>query len=177
MKSSYLQDSIAISDFFQAVSLMIRPETIVEIGILDGFSLTNLTKNAPNSKVLVYDLFDDFNGNSANLDNIKPKFPLATIRKGDFYKVSSELDDSSIDILHIDIGNDGDVYEFALTNYINKLTPKGVMLLEGGSKKRDEVEWMLRYNKKRIQPLIKKFKNKFKILNIGEFPSLTIVAK
>jgi len=39
------------------------------------------------------------------------------------------------------------------------------------------VEWMNKYNKSKIQPIIKKYENNFRIKNIGIFPSLTIITK
>ena len=47
------------------------------------------------------------------------------------------------------------------------------MIMEGGSEQRDNVEWMIKYNKPQIQPVIKKYG-----LNvIGTFPSITIIKK
>jgi len=177
MKSSYSQCLINIAHFFQALSLATNPQKIVEIGVLEGFSLMNLTKHTTCNDIQIYDLFEDFKGNHANLEKTKQNFPNATINKGDFYKIINNFTNYSIDILHIDIANDGDVYEFALTNYMKKLSHKGVMLLEGGSKERDNIEWMKKYNKRKINPVIKTFQNKYNILNIGGFPSLTVATK
>ena len=91
-----------------------------------------------------------------------------SIEYGDFYKLHDTL--KEIDILHIDIANNGDVYEFAINNYLPKLSKNGVIILEGGSEERDNVEWMIKYNKPKIQPIVKKYNMKV----IGTFPSITL---
>ena len=47
------------------------------------------------------------------------------------------------------------------------------MILEGGSEERDNINWMIKYNKTKIQPIIKK--NNIKV--IGSFPSITLFKK
>lgn len=100
-----------------------------------------------------------------------------SINYGDYYKEYKNIEDNSIDIIHIDIANNGDVIEFAFENYINKLTKNGIFIFEGGSKERDEIEWMNKYNKKKINPIFEKYKKDFLITTIGNIPSLTIVKK
>ena len=82
---------------------------------------------------------------------------------------------SSIDILHIDIANTGDTYEFAIQNYLPKV--RGVMVLEGGSEERDNIEWMVKYDKPKIQPVLKKYNNDVIITVLEDFPSLTLIKK
>ena len=77
--------------------------------------------------------------------------------------------------MHIDIANNGEVFEFALTKYITKIKKDGIIILEGGSKERDEIGWMNKYNKPKITPILNKYKDDFKIKIIGTLPSLTII--
>lgn len=51
------------------------------------------------------------------------------------------------------------------------------MLLEGGSEERDNVEWMVKYNKRKINPYLKSISDKYDITIIDRFPSLTIINK
>ena len=44
-----------------------------------------------------------------------------SINYGDFYKLYKNIDNNFQDIIHIDIANNGDVYEYAIKNYMNKL--------------------------------------------------------
>ena len=126
------------------------------------------------------EVFDEFNGNSANKDKLDKYFSdykNVSILYGDYYKEYKNIENNSIDIIHIDIANNGHVIEFAFENYLNKLSKNGVLIFEGGSKERDEVDWMNKYNKKRINPIFEKYKKDYLITIIGEFPSLTIVKK
>ena len=124
--------------------------------------------------ICAYDIFDKFNGNHAKkneLVSIFKKYNNVTINYGDFYEVHNIISD--VDIIHIDIANNGDVFEYAINNYLPKLSENGIMIMEGGSVERDNIEWMIKYNKPKIQPVIKKYG-----LNVvGTFPSMTIIKK
>jgi predicted O-methyltransferase YrrM len=174
MNTSY-NNNITYGDLIEGMTHSVSPKNIVEIGILEGYSLEHFAKgSAKNTVIKAYDIFDEFNGNHANKDvliNKFNKYPNITINYGDFYKLHEELD--LCDIIHIDIANNGDVFEYAIKNYLPKLSEKGVMILEGGSEERDNIGWMTKYNKPKIQPIIKKYNLKV----LGRFPSITIVRK
>jgi len=55
------------------------------------------------------------------------------------------------------------------------LSKKGVLILEGGSEKRDNVEWMSKYNKSKIKPVLEKYKTKYSVTTLGDYPSITII--
>ena len=80
-----------------------------------------------------------------------------------------------VDMIHIDIANNGDTYEDAIKHYLPKLSPTGIMILEGGSAQRDEVEWMVKYNKPQIYPILQKYSQIYNIKTIGSFPSITLI--
>lgn len=169
------------NNIFKAITFSQNPSKIVEFGILKGYSLDAFIQGSNEScKIEAFDIFDDFNGNSANYEDTINKYklyPNVKIKKGDFYKEYKNIDDNSIDILHIDIANDGDTYKFCLENYYNKIVDNGLIILEGGSKARDNVEWMLKYNKMSIKEYVNSLKGKYKILIIDDFPSVTIIKK
>jgi predicted O-methyltransferase YrrM len=180
MKSSY-NNNISYGELLSGIVFSIQPKTIIEFGILEGYSLKTFVDNT-NSTVNInaYDIFDEFNGNSANKEKLKKTFssyPNVTIDYGDFYKKHEEIKDNSIDLLHIDIANNGDVLKFALKHYINKLSENGILIFEGGSVARDNVEWMIKYNKQPINPIINQNKNYYNIKTIGYVPSITIIKK
>ena len=79
----------------------------------------------------------------------------------------------NFDLVHIDISNDGDIYEFAIKNYF-PITNKA-LVLEGGSEERDSVDWMSKYNKRKINPYLQKISTSYSIETINKFPSLTII--
>jgi len=76
MKSSYSECLINVAHYFQSISLALKPKRIVEIGVLEGFSLENLTKHITCDDVQIYDLFgntESFLGNYADLEKTKQK--------------------------------------------------------------------------------------------------------
>jgi predicted O-methyltransferase YrrM len=178
--SSYATKSLAYDDIFKLLMWMIKPKCIVEFGILHGYSLKCFANNTDAStKITAYDIFEKFNGNSAKRDIYASfsSYPNVSIQEGDFYKMVSSLEDASVDILHIDIANDGAVYEFAVDNYMTKLSTGGVMILEGGSEERDHVEWMIKYSKKSIRDTLKVLHSKYDVYTMTGFPSMTIIKK
>ena len=99
------------------------------------------------------------------------------IAKGDFFNTHKLLADNSVDLINIDIAMDGDYYKFFFANYLSKLTKTGIALLEGGSKSRDQVHWMKRYNRKSIRSTLSKKRKDFDFFVIEPFPSLTIIRR
>lgn len=177
-KSSYIGEKF--SKVLKSICLVKNPKKIVEFGILDGYSLDCfLEATDPSCIIEAYDIFDEFPYSSANYDRIKKKYEhsRASILRGDIFKSSDLFDDLSVDIFHVDVANNGEVYEYCITNLLPKMKNDGVMLLEGGSESRDNVEWMVKYNKPKIREILYKYSDSLKIKVFNEFPSLTIVQK
>ena len=172
MNTSY-NNNITYGELIEGITYCINPKSIIEIGILEGYSLEHFVKSSKSDTIIkAYDIFEEFNGNHAIKNKLVEqfiKYPNVNIDYGDFYRLHDEL--GSCDIIHIDIANNGDVFEYAIQNYLPKLSEKGIMILEGGSEERDNVEWMTKYNKPKIQPVIKKYNLKV----LGTFPSITII--
>lgn len=176
IKSSYKKNNY--DKIFQSICFSLNPKKIVEFGILEGYSLDCFIKYGENSFIEANDLFEDFPYNSANFDFIKNKYIEnlnVSINKRNFYKSVNCYEDNSIDILHIDIANTGEVFEFSIQNYLPKV--RGIMILEGGSEERDNIEWMIKYNKPKIQPILEKYSNCVKIMVLDDFPSITLIKK
>jgi len=178
MRSSYFNNDINYGDLITASLFNKNPKLIVEFGILDGFSLKIFANLFPDAKILAFDIFDEFVGNSAKkeiTDEFK-EYANVEILYGDFYKKYKELAD--IDILHVDIANNGDVLKFIIENYLPLITKNGIILMEGGSTDRDNIEWMIKYNKPKINPIIQNFNRvDLNIKVIGKFPSITLISK
>lgn len=175
MTSSY-KNNLNYGDLLESITFIQNPKSILEIGILDGFSLKCFADNSDNAKIDAYDIFDEFNGNHANKEKLIEKFKEynnVTIQYGNFYELY-KLEDK-YDIIHIDIANNGDVYEFTINHYLPKLNTNGILILEGGSEQRDNVEWMIKYNKPKIEPVLEKYNNEINIKTIGEIPSITLI--
>jgi predicted O-methyltransferase YrrM len=178
MKSSYTKHNFDL--VFKTICAITNPKKIVEFGILDGYSLKAFIDSSKSDCIIeAYDLFDEFPYNAADWDVINEKYSSDNVHicKADFYKGVELFSDNSIDIMHIDIANDGDVYEFAIENYMKKISDGGVMVFEGGSTERDEYDWMDKYNKRKISPYVETIKNKYEVTVIENFPSLTIIKK
>jgi hypothetical protein len=176
IKSSYKKNNY--DKIFQSICFSLNPQKIVEYGILEGYSLDSFVKYGKNALIEANDLFDDFPYNSADYDFIRNKFiknSNVSIYKRNFYESVNFYEDNSIDIFHVDIANTGDVFEFAIQNYLPKV--RGLMILEGGSEERDNVDWMIRYRKPKIQPVLKKYSNDAKITIMEDFPSITLIRK
>lgn len=180
MNSSY-NSKINFGDIISSITFLKNPKKIVECGILEGYSLDKFILNSDtDTQIDAYDIFDKFHGNHAIKDKIIKQFSPhknVNIEYGDFYNVFKLHENKSIDILHIDIANNGDVYEFMFQNYVDKLKDDGIILMEGGSEERDNIEWMIKYNKYKIKPVLKKYSENYDIKTIGKIPSITIIKK
>jgi predicted O-methyltransferase YrrM len=179
MASSYAHPIVTYNDIFKMITWLNPPTTVVEIGILNGYSLRSFAESCPSTtQIYGYDIFEKFNGNSASRDIIDKfiEYPNVHIAEGDFYELYKTYPNKSIDLLHIDIANDGSVYEFALEHYMSKLTDRGVLILEGGSQERDAVAWMKKYNKVPIYDTLIKYKSIYNIHTITAFPSITFIS-
>lgn len=181
MRSSYL-NNLDYSDLIKSTLYFTKPKNIIEYGILDGYSLKVFSDYSVNNNCVVkaYDIFEEFNGNHANQKEMEQKFcgyQNVKVDYGNFFTGHINLKDNSIDLIHVDIANDGKILQFTLDYYMPKITRNGVILFEGGSIERDEVEWMDKYSKDKIDPVIQSNKQKFVIETFGKFPSLTIIKK
>jgi predicted O-methyltransferase YrrM len=177
-RSSYTNEKF--SKVLRAICLVKNPTKIVEFGILDGYSLDCFIESTgENCQIDAYDLFEEFPYNSSEFNSINQKYKESrvSIMKGDLFFSGNELLDNSIDIIHVDIANDGDVYEYCIDNLIKKLKKDGVLILEGGSEERDNIEWMVKFNKRKIREVLYKYSDEYKIKVFNEFPSLTLISK
>ena len=172
MRSSY-NNNVDFGTLLEGITTVVRPTSILEIGILEGFSLDCFRRAShKDTRIQAFDIFEDFNGNHADKESLEERFspyPNVSIEYGDFYKLHKVVDE--VDIIHIDVANNGDVFEYAMKHYLPKLSSKGVMILEGGSKERDSVEWMAKYEKPKIHPVVEEYGLKV----LGILPSITIV--
>lgn len=176
IKSSYTK--YHYNKVFQSICFSINPSKIVEFGILEGYSLDCFINYSQNCDIEANDLFDDFPYNAADYNSIANKYQKksnVSIYKRDFYKSVDLYEDNSIDILHIDIANNGETFDFAIQNYLPKV--RGIMIMEGGSEERDMVEWMVKYDKPKIRPILQKYSDSVRIEVLEDFPSITLIRK
>jgi predicted O-methyltransferase YrrM len=158
MRSSYAQNNLG--ELIRTYVLGTRPNRhIVELGVLDGYSTLNIAQGLKElhelygqySKVDAYDLFDDYqfkHGSQAEVEKMIAEFGLsdyAQVIKGDAWKVADIYANKSIEFLHVDISNTGETLRRVMEVWHPKMADKGMLLFEGGSMERDNVEWMVRY--------------------------------
>jgi predicted O-methyltransferase YrrM len=191
LRSSYKKNKIGRT--LAVMTLGKKPRIIVECGILDGYSLYHLAKATKSNSealyfrghVIAYDLFDEYefkHGNAVDVHNMLKHEGVSdyvTILQGDAYKVHENYNDGEIDLLHVDISNDGDTFLKMFELWSPKISQFGRIVFEGGSDARDSVEWMKKYNKTPIRPAIHKLAGKkgWQIMVIKDWPSLTLIER
>lgn len=154
IESSYQQSGMG-KVLYDAV-IEIGAHKIIDFGILNGYSTVCMAMAARETggKVYAYDLFDGYQFSAPDTSKLQENFSrynvehLIELKKVNFYEWLNNIE--YFDILHLDISNDGDI--------IYKLHEAtkggdGKVFFEGGSKARDECDWMLKYNKKPISDL------------------------
>ena len=168
--SSYTPNNIG--EIIYKVVRELKPKKIIDFGLLYGYSticLAQAVRDNGFGKVIGYDLFEDYKYKKSikpiveynlqyyNLDQY------VTLVKKDFNQWLRE--DEDFDLLHLDISNTGEI--------INKLYdkhPDKALIFEGGIEKRDQVEWMVKYNFPSINSI--KSKTNYKIIT-PSFPGLS----
>lgn len=192
MRSSYSENGY--DKVFTALVEGFKPRLIVELGVLDGYSLIamaeGLKRNSEHGHGVgfldAYDLFSDYpykHGNKEEIEKMVSDLELGNYVKlswGDAYAVDHKYSNNSINMLHVDISNTGDTIHKIMELWDSKIDTGGMVIFEGGTDERDAVDWMKKYN----MPSIKKAIESDKILNTKyvyatylKFPGLTTCLK
>jgi hypothetical protein len=177
-KSSY--EEYDYGSVFYGLIRAIKPLLVVELGTKAGYSafyIAKALKENGKGKIHCYDLWEKYQYNSTPIkeaeDNLKEfiKEGIITLNQRDVLGVDKDYE--SIDILHVDTGNHGGILNEIIPYWLPKV--KSLIILEGGSEERDQVDWMKKYNKVPIRDWLYKNKNKFNYIVLKNFPSLTII--
>lgn len=184
MRSSYKQNNYG--EVFYELVIKLRPKLIVELGILDGYSTVHLAEGLKNNKcgrIDAYDLFEDYPFKHSNYSEIVEKYKeieCLKIFKADAFTVHDRYENDSVDILHVDLSNDGSTIRKIMQLWNDKITEEGIIIFEGGSYERDQVDWMKLYNKEPIRDeLLNNFivRSNYTYETYTAFPSLTVLTK
>ena len=107
MKEKIVRSSYLLNNFekhFRNICIDYKPVSILEIGLLDGYSLEAFAKHLPDSsEILGIDIFENYEFKNADYKYMVDKFKNyknVKIEYGDFYKYF--LLKNSFDIIHID---------------------------------------------------------------------------
>jgi len=176
--SSYGENNLG-KDLYEAV-IKYKPKKIIEFGILNGYSTISmamaLDELKSKSKIKAYDLFEKYEFKNTKKEEVQKNIDQYGLTK---YVVLKSKDFNTwlkkpekFDLLHLDISNKGDTVEKVYKATKKQIDSGSIIIFEGGSKKRDAVAWMKKYNCKKINDS----QVPFKILN-SKFPSISIIKK
>ncbi len=180
LHSSYKKHGYA--HFFYALVRVLKPRSCVEIGVLEGFSLLNVALALRDNGVGMvegFDLFENYPYRSESYAAVSARIKRLGLQdwakayRADAFKVYSRYDE--IDFLHVDISNTGDTYRTFFKQWAGKV--KKIMIFEGGSAERDQVEWMIKYQKASIVQALNELQathHGWRITVLQPFPSMTI---
>lgn len=166
-------------ELFFSLMRVYQPETVVELGTKAGFSAYHMARGlAANGKGLLYcyDLWEHdamYNMARKNLSEFESIVSLE-IRDG----VIVDKIHESVDILHIDLGNEGGILGKIVPLWIDK-THK-LIIIEGGSDERDKRGWMIKNKAAPIRSWLEDFsrhRTDIEYFTIEPFPSVTIIRK
>lgn len=179
--SSYEKNNYG--DLFFALMRVYQPEKVVELGTKAGYSAYHMARGlkANGAGTLdCYDLWEEYEFNSVPRsiaeENLKEFKNIVSFNPCDATGVDKKY--KTIDILHIDLSNDGEKLEKIIPVWINKV--RQLIIIEGGSDERDKIDWMIKYKKRPIKKWLEKFSRRsgdVEYFTIEPFPSLTIIRK
>ena len=155
--SSYAQNNFG--EVFQAIIRAFQPVVVVELGILNGYSTLAIAeglKQNGRGELYAYDLFEDYAFKHGSKDEVEKAVAAAgipcqgvtvQITKMDAYKVADLYHPGSVHLLHVDLSNDGETVKKIMDQWDPKMVCGGIILFEGGTEERDQVEWMQKYGR------------------------------
>lgn len=179
--------------FFYDFIREFNPKIILELGSYMGYSGIHFAKglkdNNNESQLILVDLWSKYPYKKCSKEKIVENFKKNNMNKekkvtiffieDDAFNVIDWFGTNFIDLIHIDLSNDGDLLKKIIYKCYSKLKKNGYILFEGGSEERDNVEWMKKYDKTPIREFLKNrwFNKNFEYYVKEEFPSLTVCKK
>ncbi len=191
VQSSYRHNRFG--DVFYALTVALKPQTVVELGTFMGYSALHiaaaLCDSDKNSTLTMIDLWDMYPYRHCSLETTREHFRrnglldldnvACNFINKDAFRAHNDFEAHAIDMLHIDISNDGEKLARCMHGWHDKLKPGALVLIEGGSEERDSIEWMIEHEKEPIRKFLisEWFRRKFEFATLEPFPSLTIARK
>ncbi|MBI2120120.1 MAG: class I SAM-dependent methyltransferase [Parcubacteria group bacterium] len=156
-----------------------KPKKIVEFGVLMGYSTVVMAMaldKLGDGHIYANDLFEDYEFKHSTLPEVQGNIDrygltkYVTLSKNNFdewLKTPEEFD-----MLHVDVSNKGETIERLYEAVKDQVERGAIVVFEGGSEERDNVEWMIKYNCKKLRGT----KVPFKVID-ERFPSLSMITK
>lgn len=179
--SSYEENNYG--ELFYSLIRIYKPIKVVELGTKAGYSAYHIArglKDNGNGSLDCYDLWEKYPFNSVPKStaekNLKKFRDIISLTLKDAIGIEKSYE--TVDILHVDISNEGEILEKIIPYWIDKV--RQLIIVEGGSSERDKLKWMIKYKKVPIASWLKRFSRKrgdIEYLTIEPFPSVTIIQK
>ena len=179
--SSYEENNYG--ELFYALVRIYKPDKIVELGTKAGYSAYHMARGLKTNgrgRLYCYDLWENYEFNSVSQsvakENLKEYSNIIRLESRNVIGVHKIY--KTLDILHIDLGNEGEILEKIIPHWIDKTNQ--LIVIEGGGMERDKVDWMIKFQKKPIRNWLKNFsklRSDIEYFTIEPFPSLTIIRK
>lgn len=192
MHSSYSINNFA--PVFRSVVSAFQPTLCVELGVLEGYSTVaiakglkeNFEKGGGRGHLSAHDLFEEYRYRHAALDAARANIEAAgvqdfvTLYQQNAIEVADDYSDGSVHLLHVDLSNTGETVRWVMEAWDQKMVQGGIILFEGGTDERDQVEWMKKYGGTSIKQELENNKliaEKYVFGTYMPFPGLTCLLK
>ena len=184
--SSYEENNYG--ELFYSLVRIYQPETVVELGTEAGYSAYHIARGlSVNGKghLDCYDLWEKYNpqenygfysaSKSIAEQNLIEFKDIITLNLVNATSVDEKY--GEIDILHVDLHNEGEILAKIIPRWIDKT--RQFIIIEGGSLERDQIDSMIKYNMVPIRKWLEDFSHSGEIeyFTIEPFPSVTLIRK
>jgi hypothetical protein len=183
LKSSYAVHGY--DTLFYALARAWRPSLYLEFGVLSGYSLLSSSlaiRDNGAGRAIGMDLFEDYQYTKDYKIAVQTRIDelqlgtCCTLTQGSVYDVKPT--DMTADVLHIDISNNGEV----VRHFFEKWSPHvgRAILFEGGGPSRDQVDWMVKYDKPRMFPVFESLASAnpgWSIYQVADYPTFTAMVR
>ena len=176
--SSYKKNNYG--DLFYALMRVYQPGIVVELGTKAGYSAYHIARGLKANRkghLYCYDLWEKYSFRSVPKvvaeKNLKKFKDIVSLRQLDVVDVEKKY--KMVDILHVDISNDGEKLERIIPKWLDKV--RHVIIIEGGSEAHDKLDWMVKYKRPPIRKWLQDRRGNIEYITIETFPSLTLIWK
>ena len=175
--SSYEENNYG--ELFYSLVRIYQPEKVVELGTKAGFSAYHIARGLKangHGSLDCYDLWEHEAMYEMACKNLKGLEKIVKVNRHD--AIGVDINYKSIDILHVDLGNEGGILEKIIPLWIDKT--RQLIIIEGGSIERDKRSWMINLGKTPIRSWLEEFsrlRTDIEYFTFDPFPSVTIIRK